>query len=281
MLGLRQMGITTLIASLTGLLVLACGGFDESTYSGPSVGYLTGLVTEVPDYEETEDSLIRKADPISKVRVFTDTGAETFTDEAGHFRLEVKPAERIVVHFEKENHTSSTKTASVGDWQTSTVMAVLKRREVFQVSNIENGAAIVTNDGVRLTILSDTLLRPTGEPASGAAKIACTLINPRKLGELEAAPGNLTAEDPRAPDLSDPALLRSYGMLEVIVTQDGEPLAFMDGTAATVSVPFSETLPNDNPSEQGAPWWYFDQKQARWVQQGEAQITEDGDGARF
>jgi hypothetical protein len=278
---IKQTGVVTLTAVLAGMLVLACGGFDESAYSGQADGYITGLVTMVPKYSETEDSLTRKADPISGVRVFTNSGDETFSDEAGHFLLKVKPAERIVVYFEKEDHTSSIKTTSVGDWQTSTVMAVLKRREVFQVNNIQNGAAIVTTDGVAMTIQSDTLVGPSGEPASGAAKIACTLINPRNRGELEAAPGNLTAEDPRAPDQSDPALLRSYGMLEVVVTQDGEPLAFRDGAAANISVPFSETLPNDNPRGQGAPMWYFDEEQARWVQHGEAQIVEDGDGASF
>ena len=158
MSGYRQAGITVLVAMITGLFFLACAGFEESDYSGPADGYITGLVTGVPEYVEGEDSLIRKADPISGVRVFTDAGDETFTDEAGLFLLKVKPAERIVVHFEEENHTSSIKATSVGDWKTSTIMTVLKRREVFQVSNIQNGATIVNNDGVAVTIQSDTLV---------------------------------------------------------------------------------------------------------------------------
>jgi len=281
MTGYKQARVVVLVIVLTGLVFFACAGFEESAYTGPADGYITGLVTEVPEYQEAEDSLVRTADPIAGVRVFTDSGDETFTDESGHFLLQVKPAERIVVHFEEENHTSSIKATSVGDWQTSTVMAVLKRRQVFQLSNIQNGAAIVTEEGVAVTIQSDTLVLPSGEPASGRATVACTLINPRNRGEIEAAPGNFTAIDPRTPNPSNPALLRSYGMLEVVVTQDGEPLAFKDGAAAAVTVPFSKALPNDNPQQQGAPLWYFDQKRARWVQQGDAQVVDDGDGARF
>lgn len=281
MTGYGKARVAVLVALMTGLVFFACAGFEESAYTGPADGYITGLVTEVPEYQESEDSLVRTADPIAGVRVFTDSGEETFTDENGHFLLQVKPAKKIVVRFEEESHTSSIKTTSVGDWQTSTVMAVLKPREVFQISNIQNGAAIVTDEGVAVTIQNDTLVLPSGEPASGQATVACTLINPRNRGEIEAAPGNFTAVDPRAPNPSDPALLRSYGMLEVVVTQDGEPLAFKDGAAATVTVPFSKALPNDNPQEQGAPLWYFDQKQARWVQQGDARVVDDGDGARF
>jgi len=273
--------MAVLAAMVAGLVFFACAGFEESAYKGPADGYITGLVTEVPEYQETADSLERTADPIAGVRVFTDSGEETFTDESGHFLLQVKPSEKIVVHFEEENHTSSIKATSVGDWQTSTVMAVLKRREVFQISNIQNGAAVVTNDGVAVNIQSDTLVLPSGEPASGQATVACTLINPRNRGEVEAAPGNFTALDPRAPDTSDPALLRSYGMLEVVVTQEGERLAFKDGAAATVTVPFSQELPDDNPRQDGAPLWYFDQKQARWIQQGNARVVDNGDGAQF
>ena len=137
---IKQTGIATLTSVLAGMLVLACGGFDESVYNGQADGYITGLVTMVLKYSETQNSLTREADPISGVRIFTNSGDETFSDEAGYFLLKVKPAERIVVHFEKEDHTSSIKTTSVGDWQTSTIMAVLKHREVFQVNNIQNGA---------------------------------------------------------------------------------------------------------------------------------------------
>ena len=277
----RQARAAVVAALVSGLVLFACAGFEESKYTGPADGYITGLVTGLPEYREAEDSLVRTAEPIAGVRVSTDSGEETFTDENGYFLLQVKPARKIVVHFEEESHTSSIKTTSVGDWQTSTVTAVLKRREVFQISNIQNGAAIVTNDGVAVTIKSDTLVLKSGEPASGLAKVSCTLINPRNRGEVEAAPGNFTALDPRAPNASEPALLRSYGMLEVVVTQDGEPLAFKDGEAATVTVPFAKELPNDNPREDRPPLWYFDRKQARWVQQGDATVVDDGDGARF
>jgi len=281
MTGYRQARMTVLAAMITGLLFFACAGFEESAYTGPAEGYITGLVTGVPEYQEAEDGLVRTADPIAGVRVFTDSGEETFTDESGHFLLQVKPAKKIVVHFEEENHTSSIKTTSAGDWQTSTVMAVLKQREVFQISNIQNGAAVVTKDGVAVTIQSDSLVLPGGEPASGLATVACTLINPRNRGENEAAPGNFTALDPRAPNPSDPALLRSYGMLEVVVTQEGERLAFKDGASATVTVPFARELPDDNPRQDGAPLWYFDNKRARWIQQGNARVVDNGDGAQF
>ncbi len=281
MWGYTRTGLLVLVVFMAGGLFVACAGFEESAYTGPVEGYVTGLVTEVPEYQEEADTLVRKAEPIPGVRVFTKAGDETFTDQAGHFLLKVEPAERILVHFEEENHTSSIKTTSVGDWKTATVMVVLKRREVFQVSNIQNGVSVTTTDGVKVTIHSDSVVLPTGEPASGAARVACTLINPRNSGEIEAAPGNFTAVDPRAPDASEAALLRSYGMLEMVVTQDGEPLAFKDGAAATVTVPFSKALPDDDPRQQGAPLWYFDQKRARWIQHGDAQVVEDGEGARF
>ena len=277
----HKAGVAVWVAMLSGLVFFACAGFEESAYTGPAEGYITGLVTEVPAYQENEDSLVRTADPIAGVRVYTDSGAETFTDESGHFLLQVKPAKKIVVVFEEESHTSSIKSTSVGDWQTSTVMAVLKRREVFKISNIQNGADIVTNEGVAVSIQSDTLVLPSGEPASGLASVSCTLINPRNRGEIEAAPGNFTALDPRAPDPSDPALLRSYGMIEVVVTQDGERLAFKDGAAATVTIPFAQELPNDNPRQDGAPLWYFDHQQARWILQGNARVVDNGDGAQF
>ena len=128
MSGYRPAGIAVLVALMTGLLFFGCAAFEEDAYTGPADGYITGLVTEVPEYQEGEGTLIRNADPIAGARVFTDRGEETITDADGLFRLKVEPAERIVVHFEEESHTSSIKTTSVGDWKTSTVMAVLKRR---------------------------------------------------------------------------------------------------------------------------------------------------------
>ena len=60
MSGYRRAGITVLVVLMAGLFFLACAGFEESDYSGPADGHITGLVTEVPEYVDGEDTLIRR-----------------------------------------------------------------------------------------------------------------------------------------------------------------------------------------------------------------------------
>ena len=116
-----------------------------------------------------------------------------------------------------------------------------------------------------LEIMANTLVRADGTPASGEAKIEFTYWSPKL--SLRACPGQLVTVDPN--DVSKEVSLTTFGMADILVTQEGQPLTLAPGATASLKFTVPKDLLSDDLAHFPLPFLYvFNQDTARWDFEG-------------
>jgi len=109
----------------------------------------------------------------------------------------------------------------------------------------------------------------SGRPYAGNVNVYARFANIASPNFIQTVPGTMTAVDNNGV-LSN---LRTFGMMEVLLTDDiGNPLQLKNSTA-TLTMPIASSQTSTAP--ESIPLWYLDEKTAIWKQEGAA--TKQGD----
>lgn len=135
---------------------------------------------------------------------------------------------------------------------------------------------LVEHEGVRVLIPKDGVVDAARSAVGPDFTVTLAAIDPadRRRG-LAASPGPLRADD------GGPALLESFGMVDVTLRRGAERLQLAEGSRATLELPISPDHPSwsDIPTGASIPAWSYDLTAARWRREGDGTVV-DRDGAR-
>ncbi|MCB9732005.1 MAG: carboxypeptidase regulatory-like domain-containing protein [Deltaproteobacteria bacterium] len=228
------------------LLALAACGDDGST--SPRTG-LTGTVVDTTGA------------PLAGVAVaFGDVTATTGAD--GTFTLDA-PAASGVASFTLADHVAVQRPVTVHDGARSRLDATLAAEAQPVAVDISSGGVAAGARNARVEIEAGDLVSPRGTFVTGAVQVYLTPLDPSVPAELDAYPGDFSAETMAGASV----MLETFGVMDVTIRQNGEKLDVAPGETLTVRfpAPAGNTAP---PAVAGL--WSFDEARARWVEEGSA-----------
>lgn len=189
--------------------------------------------------------------------------ASAESDEVGHFALAGLPAGTVNVFARKQGYSTAHTRIHLAAGDTAFVVLSAAPALRTQLLDALGGGRIDTADGLSLVFPAGAVKDLSGNVVEGEVDITYTLLNTPEL--LAAAPGGLMAivEEEEAP-------LESFGMVEVRLEKDGQPLQ-LDG-AADLVFPAIEGSVLENGKEIGL--FYFDEAAGVWRQEGIVQMQD-------
>ena len=237
-------------------LLLACAGDTTLDQAPPPVQdtSLAGVVTGV-------DGI-----PIAgAVVTLGDRTALTEADGAFTFGA-LEPGADLLVAARADGFSSVTQPVRLGAQTTSLLQLRLAEARTLLLPDAALGGRLVGPDGVAVEIPAGSLRHADGSLAGGSVHVTYTLLNtPHSV--LAAPGGMLAAEAPGAPAFP----LESFGMVELTLSQQGEPLTF-EGRSR-LEIPLSAT--SEHTDGDTIPMWAFDEQAGVWLEEGEAVVQGD------
>lgn len=248
-----------LLCTVFGAIAVGCdsseGNQDTDTIIPNGVGVLSGVVTDQMGLP-VEDVSVKVGDVSVK------------TDDSGGFHLETEPGSSVV-RFSKKGYAESSLAVFVtGGADTSIREGLLKRNAPIKM-NIDDGETVGEN--ARVTLTSGMLVSEDGEAATGEISAYITPLD--VMGNLTAAPGDFSA----VREGGEETRLETLGMAEYYFEDgDGNPLNVADGEEVEIEL----VLPDALDAEEGEiiPAWHFDVDTGKWVEDGEGEVVDDGNG---
>jgi hypothetical protein len=205
---------------------------------------------------------------LAGVAVSAGTASAT-TGADGTYVLDVSPQANLVVAFSKSGYLPSSKPVDAAAGKTSNVAAALMPVAAPLPLDATAGGTVAGTRGSSLTMAPAALVDANGAPVSGMVQVSLTPFDPSVRGELAAYPGSLVGST----NGGTASLLHTYGVLDVTVTQNGQPVQVAPGQTATVTIPVA---PSSNlPPTQDL--WSFNMATGIWDHEGTAQLASTGD----
>lgn len=197
------------------------------------------------------------------------------TNEAGAFtfsKVDVNDG-RSLIEFSKDGYFKVTRAAAFSDDAAWNIVMVRKGKSAITTQSTftagENHLIAASNMKVDFG-KGGMKNRLTGQNYSGNVTADMLYLNPNDEHFAEMMPGS---------DLSavrtdgSAATLVSYGMTSVNLTgENGEELQLAEGSPATVTFPIPEGMEENSPET--IPLWSFDESTGKWVEEGEAHLTD-------
>ena len=192
-------------------------------------------------------------------------GVSTATGADGRFSLSVPPRASVVVSFSKAGYLDSAKVAAATAGTTAYVVAAVAPMAAPQPLDATNGGTVTGARGAALTAGPSAFVDPSGNVVTGTVEVSLTPLGPGHAGELAAYPGSLVATT----DAGVPAILETFGVLDVTVTQNGTALQVAPGQTVTATIPVTP----DPSLAMTQDLWRFDPSTATWDSEGTAQLA--------
>jgi len=161
--------------------------------------------------------------------------AGTTTDQDGRFQLDLSAGDEQIIVFSRSGYVTSSVRVSV------------------------NETTITGPRNASITAPPNAFVDADGQPVTGEVEVHLTPFDPADLDELTAYPGELrglTLDGETVP-------LVTYGLMDVTVTQDGQPLQIADGQAITVQIPAPTT---DGNKPETSEVWIYNADSGLWIQ---------------
>lgn len=191
-------------------------------------------------------------------------GALTSSDSDGYFELEVPASEKIVVRFEKDGFLPGIRTAAVNsNNKPSAVEATLIAEAPAVELDADAGGTVTGSRGAEMNAPAGAFVDGSGNAVTGMVDVHLTPLDPSVAAELDAYPGDLTAEEASG----EMTTLESFGVVDFTVRQNGEKLDVADGTMLDVRIPAPAS--GATPPETIALWSY-DEEVGIWKEEGTA-----------
>lgn len=138
------------------------------------------------------------------------------------------------------------------------------------VAQIENGSNATGEDGVRLVLPAEALMRPDGTAATGAAQLRLTPVDMTNQVESGAFPGSYEG----VLSTGERGLILSYGVAEFVIEQNGEHLQLQPGSTATVEIPvYTPGAALDDV----IALWSVDETTGLWTEEGSGTVVVSED----
>jgi hypothetical protein len=243
-------GVVSIVALLLLCAAIACSSSSSPGASkGTTVG---GIVTD------------STGQVLSGVTVNAGSVSATTTPN-GTFSMAVSPANGLVVGFAKAGYLSSSKVVTTTQGKSTTVAAALAPLATPVPLDATAGGKVTGARGSTLAADPGVLVDANGKTVSGMVDVSLTPLSPANPGELAAYPGSLVGSMGGA----TPTLLQTYGVLDVTVSQNGQPVQVASGKTVTVNVPVAMSA--NLPATQDL--WSFDLTTGIWNHEGTAQLS--------
>ncbi len=239
--------------ALVGLCLVAlpidCSSKESGGPPTPQITAITGSVTDT------------SAAALAGVAV-SGGGTTATTDATGKFQLNAPSTAGTLVTFTKAGFVSTLKRVDVLN-QMATGLAVVMMPEAAPVTlDLSAGGTASGARGATLTTTAGAFVDRSGSSVSGSASVYLTPFDPSDASQVRALP-NLSAntQDGKAVELE------SFGVLDVTVRMNGEPLNIGPGKTVTVRIPAPA---GGGTPPATIPLWSFDPSTGRWKQEGTA-----------
>jgi hypothetical protein len=252
------MTLSRTLRSLVGLAcclaLAACAEEPELTNVGPDP--VDTVSTSITGQVRTVSGL-----PVSGATV-TVGERTTITDDEGVFLLtDISAAEREIRAVADGFGTGQVPLRmAAGDAQQVTIHVL--ETTTLSIPDGALGGRVSGPDGVRLAFPAGSFVAADGSTVTGAVEVQYTLMN--TPNSILAAPGGMMA---RIED-GEEVMLESFGMIEVLLSSDGEPVEF-EGEAE-VDIPLADVEQYEDGEVIGL--WSFDEDTGAWVLEGEGTV---------
>ncbi len=176
----------------------------------------------------------------------------------GNFKLALNPGLDQIVIFSGTGLIPCSWRVNVYKGFTSFLPVKMKLRTKTETIDGSAGGTASGPQGAAITTPPAAFVDSTGAPVSGQVEVSLTPLDPAKPEEAAACPGELSGQTIDGTTVP----LISYGVLDILVTKNGEPLQIASGKTVDLAIPAASagTLPA------AASLWYYDEKQARWLE---------------
>jgi len=176
----------------------------------------------------------------------------------GSFKLPLKPGLDQIVIFSGSGLVTGSLRVDVHQGVTTYLPVKMMPRNKRQTIDTTQGGTVTGPRGAGASAPPEAFVDKNGAPVGGEVDIALTPYDPAIEEEAQAYPGELrgyTLEGNTVP-------LPSYGLLDVQVTKNNEPLQIAPGKTMDLVIP----APSAGTKPDNSPVWYYEEKEARWVE---------------
>jgi Carboxypeptidase regulatory-like domain len=246
--GASRWSLSASTAALATSIVAACS--SATTPSSPQAS-VTGVVTDAT------------GTVLAGVAV-SGGGATATTGADGAYSLKVNPKSGVVVAFSKSGYLASSKSVTPAAGTDTHANVALKAVASAQPLDATQGGSVTGDKGASLVAAPGVFVDATGKPVGGSVQVALTPLDPSVPGDLAAYPGSFVGTGN-----GDRALLQTYGVLDVTVTQNGAPLQLAPGQTVTITIPATGT--GTLPPTQDL--WAFNLGTGTWDHEGTATLS--------
>ncbi len=184
-------------------------------------------------------------------------GQSGVTGDDGRVTIDAAPATAALVVLAKDGYVKSSRQLSLYDGAESYLRVTMMPLAAAQPLSSDTGGRVSGARGAALEVPPGAFATSSGAAVSGAVQVRLTPYDPAIPAEALAIPGELVGLDPEGKRV----LLKSYGVLDVTVTQGGQVLRVREGQHLVVRVPMTSI--GEPPSEM--PMWRYDTQRAVWL----------------
>ena len=189
-----------------------------------------------------------------------DATATSFAD--GSFAIDAEPGPGQMVSLDKAGYVASAWRVDIDAGTEAYLPVTMMPMAAAQPLDAVQGGSVAGARGARLDAPPGAFVDPGGAPVTGQVQVSLTPYDPAIAAQALAYPGELrglTRDGELVP-------LRTYGLLDVTVTQSGAVLSVAPGQSLQVRVPAASA--GERPSSMRL--WHFDSEQALWVEESAA-----------
>jgi PKD repeat protein len=203
--------------------------------------------------------------PLAGVRVaLADGSASATTGTDGRAMLRTGTGVPLVLRFSKDGYAEQVQRLQVpASAEPGFVQVTLRQRAAaVTLPDAAAGGTVNGPDGVRVVFAPGSLVDASGNPAIGAVQVAMTPVDvtesPRSFpGRFEGLAGD-----------GREGLIVSFGVVEVVLRQGGQPLQLAPGRRATLEIPVYARQGLDGRLLQPGdtyPMWSLNERTGLWV----------------
>jgi len=264
----------------------SCELFDNGDcVSEPPQGFPAGLVHVVGRVIDLLGDPVPNARVAIGGRVEDPAATVVRSDSTGFFAASVSSARvrggLLQISVRAAGYTSNQIKLAVGSTSAihdATVVVAALDSIIVDVDPFDGVQATISGEGdeeFRLDIPGTVM--PTSNPVT----VELARIDPG-TEEIQAFPGSdFLAAVPPTEENGDTgtAILETFGLVEVRITDNvtGEEISELDGEA-TLEMRLGDDEQDDFAPGDRIPWWYYDEAEGIWVQDGEAEVFTGLDG---
>lgn len=210
--------------------------------------------------------------PLAGVTVNVVGGASATTVADGTTAVATALGVPLQLRFSKPGYADQMKQMTLAASSASGYIEarMLPREPALTLTDAAAGGTLTGKHGARVTIAPNSLVDANGNPVTGAVQIAMTPVD---VGaNTQAFPGlfqGITADGTMQ-------VLLSYGTVEYVLTQNGQPVQLKPGSKATIELPIFTALHADGSpvtAGQTVPLWSLDERTSQWIQEGTGTVV--------